>query len=495
MMESYLESLLNYGQAQGFFAEEDRVFIRNALIDVLALEGYRQPEAVPVLELAQILSLLLKYAVEKGLVADTITQRDLFDTRLMGLLTPRPSTVIRRFWDNYAQSPARATDTFYAFSQATNYIRTDRIQKDLRWTTPTEYGDLEISINLSKPEKDPLDIALAKNAPATDYPICALCMENEGYSGSLTQAARQNHRLIPLTLGGEDWFFQYSPYVYYNEHCIALDRLHRPMKTDAGTFAKLFDFIDLFPHYFIGANADLPIVGGSILNHDHFQGGRYSFPMMHAPLKRHFSISGYSDIEVGVVNWPVTTLRLSGSDRWSLSALAVHILDRWSSFDCPEAGVLSHTGGTRHNAITPILRRDGGRYVLDLALRNNRATVERPFGLFHPRESLHHIKKENIGLIEVMGLAILPARLKAELAALRDCLLNARDPDGGPKTAVHAAWAREIAEKHPGINNTDIDTILQTEVGLVFKQVLEDAGVFKSGAQGDKSLADFVKTL
>lgn len=495
MIERYVESLLDYGQAQGFFEDEDRVCVRNGLIDALALEGYLLPEASPALELPQILAPLLVHAVEKGLIADTVTQRDLFDTRLMGLLTPRPSTVIRRFREDYAVSPARATDAFYAFSQATNYIRADRIKKDLRWTTPTEYGALELSINLSKPEKDPRDIALAKNAPATDYPKCALCMENEGYSGSLTQAARQNHRLIPLTLGGENWYFQYSPYVYYNEHCIALDRLHRPMKTDAGTFAKLFDFVDLLPHYFIGANADLPVVGGSILYHDHFQGGRYMFPMMRAPLKRTFTVKGFREIQVGAVNWPVTTLRLSGDNRGSLSTLAMHILNRWSGYDCPEAGVLSHTGGERHNAITPILRRDGGLYVLDLALRNNRTTEERPFGLFHPRESLHHIKKENIGLIEVMGLAILPARLKTELEALRDCLLQGRDPAGDAQTAVHAVWAREIAEKHPGLNLGDIDAVLQTEVGLVFKQVLEDAGVFKSGAQGDKFLADFVETL
>lgn len=495
VIESYVESLLDYGQARKLFEGRDRVCIRNALIDTLRLETYAPPDFVPKLELFQILGALLDDAVARGLIENTATQRDLFDTKLMGQLMPRPSAVSRKFREEYDFSPRRATDFFYDFSQNTNYIRTDRIKKDLKWAVATEYGELEISINLAKPEKDPLEIALAKNAPATDYPKCALCTENEGFSGSAAQAARQTHRLIPISLGGEDWYFQYSPYVYYNEHCIALDKQHRPMKTSRDTFVQLFDFVSLFPHYFIGANADLPIVGGSILGHDHFQGGRYVFPMMRAPVRQAFRVRGYEEITVGMVNWPVTTLRLIGENRYSMIELAAHIFDRWAEYDCPEAGVYACTDGVRHNAVTPILRREGDSYVLDIALRNNLTSAERPFGVFHPNSALHHIKKENIGLIEVMGLAILPARLKTELEGLKGFLLRGEDPKKDETVSKHADWALELAEKYDTLSQENLDGIFQKELGYVFKQVLEDTGVFKRNKQGDKFLSDFISTL
>ena len=495
MIELYIENLLNYGETHGLFDRADRIYIRNEFIDVLSLDDYCLPASIAELELSEILSKLLDYAIEQGIIENTITQRDLFDTKLMGLMTPRPSAVINKFWSEFSISPEGATDYYYDFSMATNYIRTDRLKNDLKWTTDTEYGTLDVSINLSKPEKDPNDIAAEKTAPAKGYPKCALCIENEGYHGSIHQAARQNHRIIPITLNGETWYFQYSPYVYYNEHCIVIEKDHHPMKTTKETFIQMFDFVELFPHYFIGANADIPIVGGSILSHNHFQGGRCQFPMMRAKIKRTFSIVGFNEVSVGILNWPVTTLRLIGENRDSMIDLANHIFNKWLSFSCEQAGIFAFTNGERHNAVTPILRKEGNCFILDLALRNNITSEERPLGVFHPRPDFHHIKKENIGLIEVMGLAILPARLKSELEAVKDSLLSGKKLSENSFISKHRLWAEEIERKHTHIDEENVDDILKNEVGLVFKQVLEDTGVFKPDEMGYKNLTDFISTL
>lgn len=495
MIEQYVECLLKYGVERGLFEKTDRVFIRNGIMEALSMADYCTPDSIPEAELEEILSKLLEYAVSKEIIENSVTQCDLFDTKLMGLLTPRTSEVIRKFWEEYNISPQCATESYYNFSMATDYIRTYRIKKDLKWTVRTEYGELEISINLSKPEKDPKDIAAAKNTPEKTYPRCALCIENEGYHGSLNQSARQNHRIIPLTLNKEEWFFQYSPYVYYNEHCIVIEKEHRSMETTKETFIQMFDFVDMFPHYFLGSNADLPIVGGSILNHNHFQGGHAIFPMMRAETRRHYSIKGYTDISLGALNWPVTTLRLIGENRKAMIELGAHIMDKWAVYTCERAGIFASSNGERHNAITPILWKDGSLFVLDIALRNNITTTERPQGVFHPRREFHHIKKENIGLIEIMGLAILPARLKAELEVLKCYLIDGKDPSTNELISKHSSWAGEIVSKYDCINDGNIDAILQDEVGLVFKQVIEDTGVFKCDENGFGDLDNFVATL
>lgn len=491
-----VEALVQYGIDKALIAVEDRVWARNQLLAALSLDGFAPEDGCVCAgeELDCILSRILDDAERRGLIPGGVVSRDLLDTKLMGVLTPRPSQVISRFRALYAQSPAAATDWYYKFSGDTNYIRRGRVSQDLRWTTETEYGALEISINLSKPEKDPRAIAAALQAKQTGYPKCQLCREAEGYAGRIDYPARENHRLIPLTLGGEDWFLQYSPYVYYNEHCIVLCAQHRPMKIDTAAFERLMDFITLFPHYFVGSNADLPIVGGSILSHDHFQGGNFSFPMARAGIEERFSVPGYEDVDCGVVAWPMSVIRLTSPDRARVTALAGRILSCWRGYTDADAFIFAETGGEAHNTITPIARMSGGQYQLDLVLRNNITTEEYPLGVFHPHPELHHIKKENIGLIEVMGLAVLPRRLKAELAALEKCLVSGGDLCAGEETAKHAEWARELMRRYDFTAENAAD-ILRHEVGQVFKTVLEHAGVFKRDERGRAAFRRFISRL
>ena len=491
-----VEALVQYGIDKALIAVEDRVWARNQLLAALSLDGFAPEDGCVCAgeELDCILSRILDDAERRGLIPGGVVSRDLLDTKLMGVLTPRPSQVISRFRALYAQSPAAATDWYYKFSGDTNYIRRGRVSQDLRWTAETEYGALEISINLSKPEKDPRAIAAALQAKQTGYPKCQLCREAEGYAGRIDYPARENHRLIPLTLGGEDWFLQYSPYVYYNEHCIVLCAQHRPMKIDTAAFERLMDFITLFPHYFVGSNADLPIVGGSILSHDHFQGGNFSFPMARAGIEERFSVPGYEDVDCGVVAWPMSVIRLTSPDRARVTALAGRILSCWRGYTDADAFIFAETGGEAHNTITPIARMSGGQYQLDLVLRNNITTEEYPLGVFHPHPELHHIKKENIGLIEVMGLAVLPRRLKAELAALEKCLVSGGDLCAGEETAKHAEWARELMRRYDFTAENAAD-ILRHEVGQVFKTVLEHAGVFKRDERGRAAFRRFISRL
>ena len=410
-------------------------------------------------------------------------------------LLPRPSEVIRRFYAFYKESPQKATDFYYKFSCDSDYIRRYRIKKDMKWTVPTEYGNLDITINLSKPEKDPKAIAAAKNAKSSAYPKCLLCRENEGYAGRLNHPARQNHRIIPVTIQSEEWGFQYSPYVYYNEHCIVLNGQHVPMKIEHNTFCKLFDFVKQFPHYFVGSNADLPIVGGSILSHDHFQGGHYEFAMAKAPVERSFNVREFEDVEAGIVKWPMSVIRLRAADTDRIIALADVILDKWRAYTDEASFIFAETDGEPHNTITPIARKRNDRYELDLVLRNNITTKEHPLGVYHPHASLHHIKKENIGLIEVMGLAVLPVRLKKEMEQLKEAILVGRDLRSDEELAKHADWADEFIGKYDKIDGSNIDEIVEKEIGLVFMQVLSDAGVYKRTMQGQEAFDRFIKTL
>lgn len=440
-----------------------------------------------------ILKDLLDYACQQGLCDDNVVARDLFDTKLMNDLMPRPSEVIKTFHEKYLISPKDATDYFYKLSQDSDYIRRYRICKDIKWKTDTKYGALDITINLSKPEKDPKAIAAAKKAKQSGYPKCLLCQENVGYAGRSNHPARENHRIIPMEIHHSQWFMQYSPYVYYNEHCIVFNGQHVPMKVERATFCKLFDYVKQFPHYMLGSNADLPIVGGSILSHDHFQGGRYDFAMAKAPIE--IEVGQFAGVDVGIVKWPMSVLRLSGKDTETIIELADKILNAWRNYSDEEVNILAQTDGEPHNTITPIARKKGEVYELDLVLRNNRTTKERPDGLFHPNAKLHHIKKENIGLIEVMGLAILPGRLKDELSLLADCLLAGGDPNGDERIAKHADWAQELTEKYGTWSKDSIDEILKKEVGLVFQQVLEDAGVYKCDAKGREAFLRFINGL
>ena len=447
------------------------------------------------MELEPVLKELLDYAVEKGLIEDSVVYRDLFDTRLMNCLVPRPSQVIKTFKEKYAASPEEATNYYYKLSRDSDYIRRYRVCKDMKWVTKTEYGDIDITINLSKPEKDPKAIAAAKLAKQSGYPKCQLCRENEGYAGRTNHPARENHRIIPITINGGQWGFQYSPYVYYNEHCIVFNGQHVPMKVERATFVKLFDFIKLFPHYFIGSNADLPIVGGSILSHDHFQGGNYEFAMAKAPVEREFTVKGYEDVKAGIVKWPLSVIRLSCTDEKRIIDLADHILKAWRGYTDEEAYVFAETDGEPHNTITPIARKRGDMYELDLALRNNITTPECPFGLYHPHNELHHIKKENIGLIEVMGLAVLPSRLKEEMEILSDYIVDGKDIRSNEKIEKHADWVDDFRPKYPVINAENVDAVLKEEIGIVFKKVLEDAGVFKRDVKGQAAFDRFTATL
>jgi len=491
-----IADLVDYAVREGLCEDADRTFYHNILMGELG-GGAFEPDRAPILHptLDDILQALCDFAIANGVIEDCgVTGRDLFDTKLMGHLTPRPSEVIRHFNALYALSPEAATDYYYHISCASNYIRTERVKKDLKWVYSGKYGDLDITVNLSKPEKDPKAIAAAKTQKQTGYPKCAICRENEGYAGSLSQAARQSHRLIPIKMAGQDWFLQYSPYVYYNEHCIALSAAHTPMKIDRDSFVKLLDFVTLFPHYFLGSNADLPIVGGSILTHDHMQGGHYTFAMERAELERTLTFKEFPTVRAGIVKWPLSVIRLTSFDREALIELSDRILAAWRGYSDPEAGIYAQTDGEPHNTITPIARRRGDDYELDLVLRNNLTTEEYPLGVFHPHAEKHNIKKENIGLIEVMGLAVLPSRLKVELEELARALAEGRDPAADPLLSKHAAWV-EGFRKNYRITPENVTDILQKEVGRTFEAVLEDAGVYKCTEEGRAAFLRFVETV
>ena len=502
-----IDSLIRYGLDRGLLEKEDQIYTRNRLLKLFLEDDYSDgdqgddiPEERtgqdPSEEIEGILKDLLDIAVERGLCEDSVTFRDLFDTEIMNLLLPRPSEVSKVFWEKYRESPEAATDYYYAFCRASDYIRTYRVKKDLRWKVDSEFGEIDISINLSKPEKDPKAIAAAGKAKSTSYPKCLLCAENEGYAGRVNHPGRANHRIIPLIVNGTEWGLQYSPYVYYNEHCILLNKKHVPMKIEKDTFRKLLDFVRQFPHYMMGSNADLPIVGGSILSHDHYQGGRYTFPMAKAPIESPVIIPGYEDVEAGIIRWPLSVIRIRSSKIERLVDLADHILHCWRPYSDPEVDLLAETAGTPHNTITPIARCRDGIFELDLTLRNNRTTKERPLGLFHPGPKYHHIKKENIGLIEVMGLAILPARLQKEIfEEVRTALLTNGDLSATETLASHAEWAESIRLKYDSITEQNVDGILMQEVGNVFVGVLTDAGVFKRTPEGKEAFLRFVRTL
>lgn len=495
MIGTYINALTSYGVERGLIEKTDVVYCTNAIISLLG-EANADLDAPAAKEpLNVILDRLCDFAVEKGLIEDSITYRDLFDTALMGTLTPRPSEVQRRFSELKAENVQKATDWYYKFSRDTNYIRTDRIEKIRKWKYAGKYGELDITINLSKPEKDPKAIAAAKNAPQSGYPKCQLCRESEGYAGRVDFPARQNHRVMPIKICGEDWFMQYSPYVYYNEHCIVFNSKHTPMKIDRSAFEKLLSFVGGFPHYFVGSNADLPIVGGSILSHEHFQGGHYEFPMERAPIEKELSFDGFADVKAGIVAWPMSTIRLTSPNTASLAALADKILTAWRSYSDENAFIFAETNGEKHNTITPIARRRGEEFELDLVLRNNITTDEHPLGVFHPHAELHHIKKENIGLIEVMGLAVLPARLDSELKAVERKLLDGSAFDDG-LTEKHAEWAEKIRAEYSGLLNADnVSDIVKKEVGRVFETVLEHAGVYKRNDAGRAAFDLFVKSV
>ena len=499
----YIDRLVGYGVKNCLLEEEDRIYTRNRLLKLFQEDDYTEtedtsiePTGTEASDLEEILKGLLDIAVSRGLCEDSVTFRDLLDTEIMNLLLPRPSEVSKTFWDKYKTSPKEATDYYYALSRASDYIRTYRVKKDLRWKVDSEYGKIDISINLSKPEKDPKAIAAAGKAKSSSYPKCLLCMENEGYAGRVNHPGRANHRIIPLTVNGTAWGLQYSPYVYYNEHCILLNQEHVPMKIEKDTFRKLLDFVRQFPHYILGSNADLPIVGGSILAHDHYQGGCYTFPMAEAPIETEVVIPGYEDVEAGIVSWPLSVIRIRSKEIPRLVDLADHILLRWRPYSDPSVDVLSETAGVPHNTITPIARCRNGIYELDLTLRNNRTTEDRPLGLFHPGPEYHHIKKENIGLIEVMGLAILPARLRTEIfEEVRTALLTGGDLMATETLASHAKWAEAIRVKYDAITEKNVDSILMQEVGNVFVGVLEDAGVFKRTSEGKEAFLRFAQCL
>lgn len=495
MVDSYIKALVGFAVSHLLIEESDTVYCTNSILQLLKKDSFDSacPEAKG--ELNELLDALCDYAAKNGIIEDSVTYRDLFDTAVMGVLTPRPSQVIDKFNSLYSESPEKATDYYYKFSGDTNYIRRDRIAKIQKWQYASDYGTIDITVNLSKPEKDPKAIAAAKNAPQSGYPKCQLCRESEGYAGRVDFPARQNHRIIPITIDNSNWFMQYSPYVYYNEHCIVFNGKHTPMKIDKAAFSKLLEFVTLFPHYFVGSNADLPIVGGSILSHEHFQGGRYEFAMERAPIETEISFAGFENIRAGIVKWPMSTIRLQSADRESLVELADKILTGWRAYSDETAFIFAETDGVPHNTITPIARRRGDMYELDLVLRNNITTNEHPLGVFHPHAELHHIKKENIGLIEVMGLAVLPPRLKPELEALADALVNGKDLRANELTASHADWAESFAVNYSEINEENAMDIIKAEVGKVFATVLEHAGVFKRTAEGKEAFLKFIKTV
>ena len=501
MIDDAIRGLVEYGLETGLIEREDAIYARNQILDVMGLSEYREPEAPRAYaSLEEILKELLDDACARGLLeSDSVVYRDLFDTRLMNCLMPRPSEVNREFWKRYGQSPETATEYYYKLSQDSDYIRRYRIKKDMKWTADTRYGRLDITVNLSKPEKDPKAIAAAKLAKQSGYPKCQLCMENVGYAGRTNHPARNNHRVIPITVNGGEWGFQYSPYVYYNEHCIVFNGEHIPMKIERATFVKLFDFIKLFPHYFLGSNADLPIVGGSILSHDHFQGGHYTFAMAKAPIEKHFTLEGFEDVEAGIVFWPMSVLRLRCGDSDRLVELGDRVLAAWRGYSDEAAFIFAETDGEPHNTITPIARKVGDKFELDLVLRNNLTTEEFPLGVYHPHQELHHIKKENIGLIEVMGLAVLPSRLKKELADLADFIAEGRDIRADEELAKHADWVEEFLPRYAAagvtVTRENVNGILRTEVGNVFARVLEDAGVYKCDENGRAAFGRFLASV
>ena len=495
MIDSSIKALISYAVKHGLIEESDRVYCTNAVMFLLKKDEYDASCEEASGEINIILDAICNYAVEKGIIEDSIVYRDLFDTAIMGVLTPRPSQVIEKFGRLYSESPEKATDYYYKLSGDTNYIRRDRIAKILKWQHDGDYGTIDITVNLSKPEKDPKAIAAERNAPQAGYPKCQLCRECEGYAGRVNFPARQNHRIIPITIDNSDWFMQYSPYVYYNEHCIVFNSKHTPMKIDKAAFSKLLEFVGLFPHYFVGSNADLPIVGGSILSHEHFQGGRYEFAMERAPIEKKVEFKGFEDVEAGIVKWPMSTIRLLSESPEKLVELADKILGTWRNYTDESAFVYAFSGDTPHNTITPIARRRGEKYELDLVLRNNITTDEHPMGVYHPHAELHHIKKENIGLIEVMGLAVLPPRLKDELEELADAIIKGRDLRANPLTAGHADWAEEFIAKYPDINSGNVTDIIRAEVGKVFATVLEHAGVFKRDENGFAAFLRFIDAV
>ncbi len=493
-IETYMDSLVSYAMNRGLAEPVDHQVLTNRLLDILRKDDYEASDEPQSEDLEEILAGILDYAVAQGLCEDNITARDIFDTRIMGAVTPMPREVIRTFREKYEASPVEATDWYYRFSCDTDYIRRYRIKKDMRWKYPSEYGEMDITINLSKPEKDPKAIAAAKNAPQTAYPKCQLCRENEGYAGRMNHPARANHRIIPIEVCGEPWCLQYSPYVYYNEHCIVFNSQHVPMKIDRSAFEKLLDFVKAFPHYFVGSNADLPIVGGSILSHEHFQGGHYRFAMENAGIEKEVSFKGFEDIHAGIVKWPMSVIRLNGQDPKRLAELADKILTAWRGYSDESVGVIAFSDGEPHNTITPIARRRSDLYELDLVLRCNITTAEHPLGVFHPHADKHHIKKENIGLIEVMGLAVLPSRLKGELTGLAEAIVAGKDIAADETLGKHAPWVEELKKRYTFTEENAMDILMQ-ETGKVFAGVLEDAGVYKNTPEGRAAFLRFVEKV
>lgn len=490
-----IQRLINYGITQNLITKADQFVVQNQLMEALHLTDWQLSGAgtEPDASIDAILQPLIEYACSNGIIADTAASRDLFDTKLMGILTPMPHEMIAKFQERYQESPEAATDWYFDISQKLNYVRAGRIAKDKKWKYASEYGMLDITINRSKPEKDPRDIAAARNQKAAAYPKCQLCPENAGFAGNPNHPARQNLRPIPMQIDGQNWELQYSPYGYYHEHCIVFNDAHIPMKVDHAIFEKLFDVLDFLPHYFIGSNADLPIVGGSILSHEHFQGGHYTFPMAVAPIEIPVSLAAYPNVQAGILKWPMSVVRLSSTNRKELSDACNTILEQWRNYSDATVGIYAETDGTPHNTITPIARKKGDAYECDLVLRNNRTSEDRPLGIFHPNPSLHHIKKENIGLIEVMGLAVLPARLAVELDVLKEAMLQHEDLTANPQTASHAIWAAEVQKQHPEFCEENAEAILQAEVGKVFEQVLCDAGVFKRDEAGKTAFLKFLQ--
>ncbi|BFK07669.1 UDP-glucose--hexose-1-phosphate uridylyltransferase [Faecalimonas umbilicata] len=495
MLSENIKRLVQYGIDAGLTPECERIYTTNLLLELFHEDDYEEVEVNGEKELEEILGELLDEACSRGIIENSVVYRDLFDTKMMNCLMPRPVQVQETFWKKYEESPEAATDYYYKLSQDSDYIRRYRVKKDWKWTVDSPYGEIDITINLSKPEKDPKAIAAAKNAKASSYPKCLLCVENEGYAGRVNHPARENHRIMPITVNDSAWGFQYSPYVYYNEHCIVFNGKHTPMKIEKETFMKLFDFVKLFPHYFLGSNADLPIVGGSILSHDHFQGGHYTFAMAKAPIEKHFEVKGFEDVESGIVKWPLSVIRLRSKDEKRLIELGTHILDAWRGYTDEEAFVFAETDGEPHNTITPIARKVGEIYELDLTLRNNITTEEHPLGLYHPHAEYHNIKKENIGLIEVMGLAVLPSRLKQELETLAEYIVEGKDISENEMIEKHTKWVEKFLPKYDTITKENVMDILKEEVGIVFTKVLEDAGVYKCTEEGRTAFARFLNTL
>ncbi len=492
MLSLALQNLVNYGIEKNLIGEEDRIYVINRFLDILGIDEYTPSQKSEEMDLETILKIILDDAVERGFIEDSIVYKDLLDTKLMGAMIPFPKTINDKFQSLYKISPKDATDWYYNFSCDSDYIRRYRIKNDIKWKVKTKYGELDITINLAKPEKDPKAIAAAKNIKSTAYPKCLLCKETQGHAGNINIPARQNHRILPISIGNKDWFFQYSPYVYYNEHCILLSGEHEPMQISDETFSKMFDFLDIVPHYFVGSNADLPIVGGSILSHDHFQGGNYLFAMEKAKVLSSYKVDSYENVSVETLDWPMSVIRLTAGNRKEIQKLAGEILSHWRGYTNEKANIFAYTKEP-HNTITPIARKVHGRYQIDLVLRNNITSDEHPLGVYHPHSHLHHIKKENIGLIEVMGLAVLPSRLKNEIETLKKCILSKTDVATNEEVSKHSDWIAKLLAKHNNISAENIDTILKEEIGIIFEEVLECAGVFKRNQPYfEQYMADFI---